>query len=93
MLQAKKSYNEQTQRKKIVLGIETEKISKTLVASNSDFMAQIDNIFMSIHLNSINVTVRSLLPQKNSVVKCFSDLFEMKRTDSFVLVHLICHIP
>ena len=42
-----------SQRKTVVRRITTEKISKTLVASNDDFKADTDNIFMSFRQNSV----------------------------------------
>ena len=37
----------------------TDKISKTLVASNDDFKADIDNIFKSLHQSRVYFTVHT----------------------------------
>ena len=79
-----------SRKKKLFLLIPAKKISKTLMASNDDLKANIDNIFKSLHQSNVYFTVHLLLQHENSVLVVY---LKSNKHNFYIVVHLICHIP
>ena len=71
-----------------MIRIATEKIGKTLVASEDDSKAHIDNIFKSFHQRGIYFIVRLFtIRTQKLILRRLNDLFEIKHTE------VVCSCP